>query len=293
MLRPRRRSTLRLHLSGSSPHGSEPKLTRLAPCVCRSSIQLGTEYRREFPERSAPVEHVKRRDPHLPSGPFRGTTTQRADFTPKRSGPGSPRRGARAGMPMNVPFDGTSTYRDMHTAKPLLPNSPHKKVDPAWSAPFVGLSTYNSEFISRQAAPQQPAAPAKPIFSMPFEGTSEYRQHFTQKAHIANDPRMPQQLLPSQHIDNTTTYANDFVPKPFEERVYNECCDNPRHGSLHVNSTLLASMRTGGTGGTSTGRRGQCCQGPMSSCSSCVDGGKPAMRSGSVPRRLTGAARRP
>ncbi|KAG2437795.1 hypothetical protein HXX76_005415 [Chlamydomonas incerta] len=214
---------------------------------------LNTEYLREYPPKAVPLDRRRPGNALLDSAPFYGQTTNRADYTPKQARAQSARRAQ--GPLVSLPFDGRTTYTDEYIKKQADLDRRAKGPDASWSAPFLGATTYNTEYVPKQVRPWT-AEPGRPLVSAPWDGTSEYRDNYTKKAARPPDLRASAPLMPSNHVPTITTYGHDYVPKPFESRQKQECCDDPRHPAEHA-------------------RVAQCCERPWTSCASCAGGSRP------------------
>jgi len=198
---------------------------------------LGTEYRGQFINKEVPVaptQHTARGALQLPSAPFEGTTTAKADFVPfavERTAPIRPTAAARE----SAPFQGETSYASNFTHKDV----PYARVKPTHSfqpnaAPFQGETTHQAAFKEVSVPVAQRKTHDLGVLGRdkyPFEGASTYKDNFKKNAAAKRTPCLPSKggVVQSGPFDGTTTYRVDYIPKEATvERAQGPCdpCDS-------------------------------------------------------------------
>lgn len=145
------------------------------------------------------------------------------------------RRHGPAGTPFDGrPFDGMSTYTDMHRPQGDGADRFYKIHPPDYSAPFFGASTKQSDFVRKVIHPRPATVPPCPKPRVIFNGSSTYTSEFYRKQLPEPEPRKVPELLPSMNAPNSSIYGHDFIPLPLYPRAH-VCCDDNRHPAEHLN----------------------------------------------------------
>ncbi|GIL71592.1 hypothetical protein Vretimale_713 [Volvox reticuliferus] len=231
---------------------------------------LKTQYTRDYPPKQTNVQKRNPDYPPPPSMPFYGVTTQRADYTPKKGRSQSARPPDKP-IPYS-PLDDTTTYNVQYPEKSADLEHPLEPVYPWGTAPFIGASTYNTDYVKKKVRPWT-ADPPLPPPRVRLDDSTEYRDEFYRKPLLSPSLHKSQPLLPSSHVPTITTYGHDYVPKHFEARERQHCCDDETHPASHI---WLKTM---------------CQERPWTTCSSCT-GGACRRGGGPIPRERRAPMRR-
>mmetsp|Transcript_28583 Transcript_28583/g.72729 ORF Transcript_28583/g.72729 Transcript_28583/m.72729 type:complete len:278 (-) Transcript_28583:119-952(-) len=215
---------------------------------------LNTTYKHDYDEkrglgRDGPGDLANKDKTLVPSlGAFDATTTNRADYTPKKGSPWG-RRDRGATFPYR-PFDASTTYNNTYLGKQGPRSAAADKTWDAYSAPFLGTTTQRADYVDMGDGRRVGHKPTSSMPNLPFDGTTTYRDDFTKKKMPPRDPRQPPPLLPSNNRDNYTLYGTDYVEHPLtRSRV--ECCDHPHHPTQHMHGLTTTAKQMYGT---ATGR---------------------------------------
>jgi hypothetical protein len=203
-----------------------PKLARAAQSAPADPDQFKSKYTEDFiAHGTAPAKSMKPKSSVPFSGPFEGTTTNRAEHGPK---PMTNKAARRPPSPpkLSAPFEGTTTNRDLH--RPFPEAKPRDSMAPSQrkmvTAPFDGLTQYKQDYPPRDvsANAKQPQQHAPYEYGPPRDLQTENRSAFIPKPIqycpvLDLDPRDPSGH--TGHIHYTKKQQPDFryhPGKPFE-----------------------------------------------------------------------------
>jgi len=165
-----------------------PKLARMVQSAPSDPDQFRSKYAEDFvPHDAQPSKSMKPKSSVPFSGPFEGTTTNRAEHGPKPMTNKAVRRPPSPAK-MSAPFEGTTTNRDLHKAFP-------------------------------EARPRESMAPQqRKMVTAPFDGLTQYKQDYPPRDVSAN-VKSPTQHAPYEYgppRDLQTENRSAFVPKPIQ-----------------------------------------------------------------------------
>ncbi|KAL6744693.1 flagellar associated protein [Haematococcus lacustris] len=199
---------------------------------------LKTSYQRDYDKKRG-LRREPRQQELLPSRPFSGVTTQRADYTPKASSPFV--RAPEGPMP-RLPFIAGTTYDYFHDRKQGVPSTPLDRSIPDYHVPFVGSTTQRDDYVPKGPGARPFSAPVAPWPHRPFDGSTTYTDDFVRKP-LPHRLKRSQPLLPSRNTAGSTTYGTDFTDHPLRPSDV-ICCDHPDHPRQHWHAQA-GSLRPG------------------------------------------------
>jgi hypothetical protein len=176
-----------------------------------------TDYKKWDLER--PYRHSSGGDWAPPTEKFEGVSTAKTDFIGYYEPPRRPFKPAPTVNTSDLPFAGSTDYKDAYVRHPL--EGRYQKQKEVWQptgVPMDGLTTFQRDFTPKAYARPEMMRPTNQVHNTeaPFAEDTTHRTDFKEwpldRHHVH---RAPEYQKPDGTIDGVTSYKSEYVALPF------------------------------------------------------------------------------